>query len=101
MTIHEACAGYWRECFACPEYLPDRVFFCRRANLARFGSAEVETEDADDGGGTWKSGRERRELLKDGATRLENGRQDGTKTRKSESSGGAWWNGRRFRTRRR
>ena len=45
MTIHETCAGYWQGCFVCADYLPDRVFFCRRANLARFGSGYVETEE--------------------------------------------------------
>ena len=86
MTVHEQCAGYWRECFGCSEYLPDRVFFCRRANLARFGREEVEAEEAEngDGGKAWNGDR---------------GREAGE--RKSGVVGGAWWNGRRFRARRR
>ena len=102
MTIHETCGGYWRGCFACADYLPDRVFFCRRANLARFGSGEVEAEDAENEGGgrTWKNGQESGlQMVKDRASHMGNGREDEAELRKSGS--GAWWNGRRFRTRRR
>ena len=109
MTIHETCAGYWQGCFVCADYLPDRVFFCRRANLARFGSGYVETEEAEgEGGGRpWKSGGECRtqrrapggQFLKDGAQAGESGREGEADFRKSGA--GAWWNGRRFRTRRR
>lgn len=80
MTIHERCAGYWKGCFACAEYLPDRVFFCRRANLARFGSGEVEIES---GGEAW---------MRDETKERKRGRTD---------LAGAWWNGGRFRGRRR
>lgn len=31
------CADWWRGCFACPDFMPERVRFCRRWNRAVHG----------------------------------------------------------------
>lgn len=36
------CADWWRGCFACPEFMPERVRFCRKWNRAVHGVDVVE-----------------------------------------------------------
>lgn len=31
------CPAYWRGCFACPEFMVDKVRFCRKWNRAFYG----------------------------------------------------------------
>ena len=31
------CADWWRGCFTCPEYMPERVRFCRKWNREVYG----------------------------------------------------------------
>jgi len=44
MGKYDVCPHYWRGCFSCPEFMRTEVFFCRRANLARYGAEVVPVE---------------------------------------------------------
>ena len=41
------CPDYFRGCFFCPEFMPDRVRFCRKWNRAFNGEDAVELEVVD------------------------------------------------------
>lgn len=36
------CADWWQGCFACPDFMPEKVRFCRRWNRAAHGVDVVE-----------------------------------------------------------
>lgn len=44
MSKYDCCPRYWRGCFSCPDFMLTEVFFCRRANVARYGVEVVPME---------------------------------------------------------
>lgn len=45
MSIYENCPNYWRGCFSCPEFMRTEIFFCRKANMVRYGVEVVPLEE--------------------------------------------------------
>lgn len=43
------CPAYWEGCFSCPDFLRDRVRFCRKWNLSLNGAVELEIVDREEG----------------------------------------------------
>ena len=41
------CEGYYRGCFSCPDFMPDKVRFCRKWNRTFNGADVVELEVVD------------------------------------------------------
>ena len=35
------CSGWWQDCFTCPEYMANKIMFCRKWNLGCYGTEIV------------------------------------------------------------